>query len=308
MTTSGSDNYSLNARQLCEAALRKTGRFGIGSAVQNEDLDTAMQALNVMIKAWQTYGLWLNQEVILFLSEDTKRYALGTDRAVSSKLVTETDVTTAAVALDINIEVTSTSGMTAADKIGVVLDDNTIHWDVIAVVTDATHVQLTTGVSGAAADGNAVYSYTSVITRPLEVSEARLRDENNRDVPLTPISRNEYMSLAQKDSTGTTSQFYFDPQLSAADFFIWPTASDERKRVVMTVKRKVQDLDSIYNDLDFPQEWARALIWNVADEIKVEFGTDNATSAEIERKAARFLAEALETDRDNSPVWFEFHG
>lgn len=310
MTLSGSDNFSMNASKVCTASLRKMGRLGIGKTADPEDLAIMLEALNVLLKSWKTLGIWLNQEVMLFLSESTQKYSLGGSvKAVPTSSVTQTAIATDAIAAAVNIEVDSTTGMTAADIIGIVLDDNSIHWDVIDTVTDGTNLVLTTGIESATSDGNAVYSYTStsVITRPMDISEIRRRDNNDKDIPLSIISRTEYMNINQKSATGLTSQVYFDPQESTSDLYIWPTISDERHRLVFTVKRKIQDCDVLTHDLDIPQEWTRAVIWNLAKETEVEFGIDRETALTIIAIAKESLDEQKLADRNLSPVWFEFH-
>ena len=129
--TSESYNFSMNARQICYAALRKIGNFGIAYPVDTGDVAITMEAFNVLIKSKFKEGIWLNQEVMLFLSAETQLYQLGLDRAVATKTLTDTALSEDHSISATTIEVDSTSGMTAADSIGIVLDDNTIHWDII---------------------------------------------------------------------------------------------------------------------------------------------------------------------------------
>lgn len=314
MATSGSTDFSLNRNEICTAALRKTGRFQAGTTPANEDMADTVQALNVLVKSWmgQEIGLWLNQEFVLFLTDGTQKYTLGPSgsRAIPSKHITTTALSTAGVATDLTLEVDSTSGMTAGDKIGILLDDNTIDWDVIDSVTDADTVVITTGLTGAAAVDNAIYSYTgtNIISRPTELIEMRCRiaGTTERDVPVDLISRDEYMALANKSTTGSTiTQVYFDNQIVNADLYVWPTINTEANRLVGTTRRLVEDFDSVNNDMDFPPEWTRALIWNVADEVKIEYGVDLVTSKEIERKADKFFKEMKFFDRENTSVFIE---
>lgn len=307
MAVSGSYNYSMNARQVCYAALRKIGNFGIAYPIDTGDVAITLEALNVLIKSTFKDGIWLNQEVMLFLAASTQMYQLGSDRAVAAADVTDTALSEDHVETDTTMEVDSTAGMTAGDVAGVVLDDNTIHWDTIASVTDSDTFELTNGLSGDdASEDNRVYTYTSGIYRPTAITEARLRDNNDRDIPLSIVGRNDYMGLPQKDSTGLTNQVYFDMQRQYAELRVWPLCADLRYRIMMTVKRYVQDFDSRQNDLDFPIEWARPLIFMLADDIKMEFGTDEQTSAEIREKAIEAEASVAMFDRDEGDIEFEF--
>jgi hypothetical protein len=57
------------------------------------------------------------------------------------------------------MEVDSTTGMQAGDRVGIKLDDDSIHWTTIALITDADTFELTAGipVAGNAAIDNNVY-------------------------------------------------------------------------------------------------------------------------------------------------------
>ena len=55
------------------------------------------------------------------------------------------------------IVVGSTAGMTAGDRVGIVLDTGVIDWDIIDSVTDATTFVTTVGLTGAAAATNKVF-------------------------------------------------------------------------------------------------------------------------------------------------------
>lgn len=70
-----------------------------------------------------------------------------------------TQMRVAAIALATTMEVDSTTGMLAGDKVGIELDDDTIHWTTIASVTDGDTFELTDGIpaGGAAAIDNDIY-------------------------------------------------------------------------------------------------------------------------------------------------------
>lgn len=60
MATSGSIDYSLNARDLCTFALKKARIQGIGETPSAEDMAGTLEDLNMMLKGWQLTGpnLW----------------------------------------------------------------------------------------------------------------------------------------------------------------------------------------------------------------------------------------------------------
>ena len=99
-------------------------------------------------------------------------------------------------------------------------------------------------------------------SRPLKIPAARRYQlSNGIETPLIVTSRLDYGAMPNKASTGTVTQFFFDPQMTLAQFNVWPTPSDNTSAVKFTAQRPLQDLNIISNTFDFPQEWGAALAW-----------------------------------------------
>jgi len=63
------------------------------------------------------------------------------------------------------------------------------------------------------------------VNRPLAVTQGRRRDSSNIETPVFETSRNEYMDLPLKGSTGIVNQFCYDKQLSEGVLYVWPVSS-----------------------------------------------------------------------------------
>lgn len=63
------------------------------------------------------------------------------------------------------------------------------------------------------------------VNRPLAVTQGRRRDSSNIETPVFETSRNEYMDLPLKSSTGIVNQFCYDKQLNLGVLYVWPVAS-----------------------------------------------------------------------------------
>lgn len=88
MTTSGSTDYNLNARQVVTFALRKLRVSTPDSAPAAEDFDDAITALNLMLKGWQMTGpnLFRQTQGSLSLTDATESYSLSSAyRVVSAR-------------------------------------------------------------------------------------------------------------------------------------------------------------------------------------------------------------------------------
>jgi hypothetical protein len=274
MATSGSYDFSLNRNEIITEALSFIGAIAIGETPTDAEMSDGSRTLNMMIKAWQAegVGLWLNQEVTLFLEYGETSYTLGPTGDHCSAATVKTEIKTAASSGDSTIEADSITGISDGDNIGVELDDNTLQWTTVSGAPSGNTITLAAAITADVAVDNHVYAYTTKIQRPLEIIEARRVDADDNETPIDLISRDEYMSLSDKGSKGTPNQVYYHPQLTNGVLYVWQACDDVRDRIKMTIKRPVQDFDAGTNDCDFPQEWFEALTFNLARRLAVKYG------------------------------------
>jgi len=149
------------------------------------------------------------------------------------------------------------------DAIGIELDDGTLQWTNIGAALSTTTTLITTLTDSVAVD-NHVYSYTVKVPRPLEIIETRLHDSSDRERPLKLISRNEYMNLANKTTTGQANQIYYDSQTIEGIMNIWPACSNVKDYIKFTARLPIQNLEAITNDFEISAEWFEPIAWNLA--------------------------------------------
>lgn len=79
MATSGTYAFALSANQLVQAALRQTGRFGMGDTIPPADINNCLQALNIIIKTMvkNQLPLWCVQQVVVPLVANQQTYNLS---------------------------------------------------------------------------------------------------------------------------------------------------------------------------------------------------------------------------------------
>lgn len=306
MATSGSYDFNANCQTIIKGALRLIGAIAAGETPEPEDLQDGKEALGMMIKAWQAegIGLWLIREVTLFLEYEEYKYLLGPtgDHCAASSVKTEVKVAASAGAASIDVD--SIAGISDADHIGIELDDNTLQWTTVNGSPSGDTVTLTDVLTAAAAIDNHVYTYTTKIPRPLEVIEARRVDSEENETPLgDPISRREYMTLANKTSTGPANQIYYDPQRTNGTLHVWQACDDVKDRLKMSVKLPLEDFDSLTDDADFPQEWFRALKFNLAIDIAPEYGKE--PSGAVIAIAGESKDAVSGFDREETSVFFQ---
>ena len=95
--------------------------------------------------------------------------------------------------------------------------------------------------------GTATYSFDATHVDLLEVV---LRNSSNTDFTLTQMSRNEYLTIPNKASTGQPSQYFFDRQVTPT-ITLWSTP-DTSYTLVYYYVRRIQDADALINTTDAP--------------------------------------------------------
>jgi hypothetical protein len=211
MTTSGSTDYSINARELVSFALKTIGVIDSITDPSSADARDTLQAANMMLKSLQSTApnLW--------------RQTFGS-------------------------------------------------------------VTLTTASS-----------YT-VTPRPFRIHEMRYRDTNSRDLPMYEMTREEYVELPLKTSTGIPTSFYVDYQRDVVTVYVWPVlASATTESLQFTYQRRFEDLDSLDNDIDVPQESLETLGYMLADRVMNMFGKDRP---KVTARAERLFEDLKASDRE----------
>jgi hypothetical protein len=113
---------------------------------------------------------------------------------------------------------------------------------------------------------------TTVLIRPLAIVEARLRDVNGIETPLAAMSRDEYMMLTNKASTGKVTQFYYDPQTTNGKFYVWPVNTILTDTIIGTMRVPIQTFVNIADTPDFPQEAFDMLHFGLAVRLSPAYG------------------------------------
>lgn len=227
MATSGSSDFSRNAREIATAALEMIGVVAIGDTPEAEHSAKALEQLNLMVKTW------------------------GASPAPKLWLVSEGAVT-----------------LTAS---------------------------------------NAAYT-ASPVSLARKVLSIRRRT-SSIDTPLEMLSRDEYDDVPNKSGTGTPTSFYFDPQRATRTLYVWPAPSSavaSSTTLRMTYLRVIEDLDSLNDDFDLPQEWLEVLQYGLAARLALVFRmhlADPVGAAEIKQRAQELMAQLSAYDDEPSSVF-----
>lgn len=296
--------YSKTAGDVVRDALRDASIVGAEQPIQAVDFARGFSAMNDLLAQWQTQGthLWSETEAILPLNPSQAKYSLGVggDHCFTDYVYTTTKLAYAASAT--SIDVSTTTGMTIGDFIGIELSSGSRYWTTIANVVDSDTVTITTGLSGAASLGASVYTYTTKIDRPLRIAAARYAStQTEGEVPIIQWSRQDYYDQPVKYDQTSVNQWYYSPQLSNGQLSVWGTARTCAEVLRFTFTKPQYVAQDQSEDVLIPVEWYLPLKWCVASELAVTYGLDPARIQLIEMKASTFLAQALDNDEEMAP-------
>ena len=237
------------------------------SGIQDaQNMLNASDMLNIMMKSWQSegMGLWLNKEVTLFMQKGTVSFDIGPTGDHATLTPYDTELADDADTGDLTITVDSDDDITDGDYIGIELDSGSFQFTTVNGTPSSDVVALTDVLTGDTSENKFVINYTTKIQRPLEILEARRRNDNENDVPLNIYSRNEYMELSNKTTAGTPNCIFYDPQLTNGKMYVWQPTNDVGNRIVFTAKYPIEIFDSYDDSTPFPDEWLLALRYNLA--------------------------------------------
>lgn len=304
MSTSGNNVLTTTTQELIQNAFIYSGVYRKTSSITNENYNTALKCLNDMVQAWKSYGfnIWKDIKAYLFTQYNTSEYSLGnTAHATESYVATTLDG--AVISGAGSVELTSATGITDGDFIGIIKDDSNIFWTTINGLVGTT-ATLTDNIDGACADDNVVFTYTTKITKPLEIVNVTLLQNSSNEVGFTQMSRERYMLLANKASLGSPTQYYYQTRRTDTLMFLWATPSDPSQPVTFTYQPYFDKFLNQSNEPDFPAEWFKAITWNLADELSVVFGTSENRKKDTEKKARYWLDMARSGDNEDASLTF----
>jgi len=84
------------------------------------------------------------------------------------------------------------------------------------------------------------------------------------DMPIAPISRQEYMMITNKNSKAKPTCYMVDRQSSTTTLYLWPSSTSQYKTLFFTYKKYIQDVGGMTNTLDIPQRFYEALCSKLA--------------------------------------------
>jgi len=310
MATSGSVNFTVTRNEIIEAALQQIGEIAVGQPMTAEHVTTGSRWLNLIVKQWQgtadfSAGLkvWTRKRIFVFLQTDKHEYAVGASGWHATTSYGTTTINAAEANGQTVISVASTSGMSAAQYIGIQLNDGSLHWTTIVSTGGGPVVTITAAITDAASSGNRVFFYTTKANRPITVLQGTLIDPDGAEAPLQQLSMAQYEVLPKKNADGTPSAFFYEAQLGNGVIYTDTDPTDVTDVMRLVCLSNSEDFDASTDTPDYPQEYNLALVMETAKYLAPVYGRKFDQDMKDNRDVAVNSAKGLYAE--NSDVHFE---
>lgn len=312
MTTSGVTSYNPTLIPIVRAALRLVGAYASTDNPRPEQMNDAIEALNMMLSSWQKNNhLWLRRFVYITLVKGQRYYDIGptsTDlvfdepapfgTAVEDSYVWAADKTTLVLGSGIRT-------VLPGDNIVVKAAGFLLH-DVAASVSGANVTLADTYLSDPIIPAaSAVYVGDLYQQRPTRLFSATRKDgTTGYEIPLQIINRTDYQAIPSKTVEGRVVQVYFDPQLDNSRVYVWPTPDSYQDVLALSVDRTMQEMTSDSDTFDIPPEWVETLKYGLATRLAPEYGVPLSERQLLEAEYKSLKDSADNADREQGSVFF----
>ena len=235
MAVSGSKDFEPNVAEYVDEAFERCGlelRTGY-------DARTARRSLNLLFADWANRGLnrWTIKQVTQTLASGIAEYPVGTiTLAVSASG-------------SFSIAETITGGTSGATASVITKPTSTSLTITVPSGTVSAPETITGGTSGAATTTTAVASLEDT-QASIDILSGVIR-RSSSDIAVTRISRDDYLTIANKSTTGRPTQFYVDRQITPV-VKIWPTPENSTDEFIYDRLVRIDDADTSVDTVGVP--------------------------------------------------------
>ena len=235
MAVSGSKDFEPNVAEYIEEAFERCGlelRTGY-------DAKTARRSLNLMLADWANRGLnrWTMKRFTQTLAKDISEYPVGT---ITLNVSASGSFT---------IGETITGGTSAATASVITKPNSTSMTITVPSGTFTSGETITGGTSSATTTTTSVASLEDTQATIDILSGVIRRDDS--DISITRVSRDEYLAIANKTTTGRPVQFYVNRQITPV-VTVWPVPENSTDQFIYDRLVRIDDADASVDTMEIP--------------------------------------------------------
>ena len=283
MAVSGSKNFGPDVAEYIEEAFERCGlelRTGY-------DARTARRSLNFLFADWANRGLnrWTIKQVTQTVAADIVEYPLGT----------------------VTLSVGASGSFTLAETITGGTSGATA-----SIITKPSGTSLTitvpsgTFVASETITGSSSSATTTVSSAPsledtqasIDILSAVVR-RSDQDISIQRLSRDDYLSIPNKTTTGRPLQFYVDRQITPI-IKIWPAPENSTDQIIYDRLVRIDDADTSVNTVQVPFRFYPCLAAGLAYYIALKRVPDRVQL--LKTLYEEEFIRAAEEDRDRASL------
>lgn len=150
----------------------------------------------------------------------------------------------------------------------------------------------------------------AITDKPLKVIQGFYRNNQSTppiDTPVMIVSKQEYNVLGSKFSTGTANTLFYDTKALNGILYVYLTPDLNAQTNIelhLVAQMPLNDLNNALDIPDFPNEWMNCLMWNLADQLSLEYGVPMNTRQEINQRATSYRTQLSDWDVESSSTFF----
>jgi len=150
----------------------------------------------------------------------------------------------------------------------------------------------------------------AITDKPLKVIQGFYRNNQSTppiDTPVMIVSKQEYNVLGSKFSTGTANTLFYDTKALNGILYVYLTPDLNAQTNIelhLVAQMPLNDLNNALDIPDFPNEWMNCLMWNLADQLSLEYGVPMNTRQEINQRATAYRTQLSDWDVESSSTFF----
>jgi len=308
MALSGTYVLTRTALEIYTEVLQILQVVGDGETITTTMKDKIKVTMNNMLKAWEGQGihLWTFQEGTLFLQVGQAKYDFTDSDTKLANEFFQTALSQDEISGASTVTLDDVTNVANTDNIGIIDANNNLFFTTVNGAPAGNVVTLTDVLPTAVTKGSVVYTYKAtpafVPIRRILPDEVRRRDSDDYEIPINFESRGDYFDLPNKEQQGLPIQAYYSRQEPQGIMYLWTTPDNARSVINFSYERETQIITQDSDNFDIPSYWFEALVFNIADRVKLKFSTSSERSQIIQQEAIRSLDEALSFDDAVYPI------
>ena len=179
---------------------------------------------------------------------------------------------------------------------------------IVPLITNQTSYVL--GGSTSAMMYDALAPTVAITDKPLKVIQGFYRNLQTTpyvDTPVMLVSKQEYNVLGSKFSTGTANTILYDVRNLNGILYVYLTPDSNAQTNIqlhLVAQMPLNDVSASTDVPDFPNEWMNCLVWNLADELALQYGVPMNARQEITQRAMMYKEKLSDWDVEASSTFF----